>query len=137
LKLLDEELRVERDRATHSAHRVVQLEGELGRVTELESRLAGEQEQVARLKKELAEARSATARVEELESLGTQVIARVKVVEQMFAAEQQIDKGNGLSLPETERASQRVQMFESLLQMERALKTFWRDSYLKLNEPSG
>lgn len=69
LKLLEEELQEERNRAMHSAHRVVQLEGKLGCVTEPESRLVGEQEQVAGLKKELAEARSATARVEELESL--------------------------------------------------------------------
>jgi hypothetical protein len=137
LKPLEEELWVERNRAMHSAHRMVHPEGQLGRVTELESMLAGEQEQVARLKKELAEARRATARVEELESLGTQVYTRVTALEHMFAAEQQTKKGTSLSLPETERASHRVQLFESLLQMERALKPFWRDSYLKLNEPSG
>jgi len=136
LKPLEEELLAERNRAMHSALRVVQLEGELGRITELKTTLAGEQERVARLNKELAGARSATARVEELESLGAQAIARVNALEQMFAAEQQPNKEISLSLPETERASQRVQMFESLLQMERALKTFWRDSYLKLNEPS-
>ena len=68
LKLLEEELRVERDRATHSTQRVVQLEGQLGSVKELESMLAGEREQTAQLKKKLAEADSATARVQELES---------------------------------------------------------------------
>ena len=69
LKLLEEELRVERDRATHSTQRVVQLEGQLGSLKELESMLATEREQAAQLKKKLAEADSATARVQELESL--------------------------------------------------------------------
>ena len=69
LKLLEEELWVERDRATHSTQRVVQLEGQLGSLKELESMLATEREQAAQLKKKLAEADSATARVQELESL--------------------------------------------------------------------
>ena len=96
LKPLEEEPLVEQNRVMHSAHCVVQLERQLGRVTELESRLADEQEQVARLKKELAEARSATARVEELESLDTQIITRVNALEQMLAAEQQTNKGISL-----------------------------------------
>ena len=69
LKLLEEELRVEQDRATHSTQRVVQLEGQLGSLKELESMLATEREQAAQLKKKLAEADSDTARVQELESL--------------------------------------------------------------------
>ncbi|MCX5727635.1 MAG: response regulator [Nitrospirae bacterium] len=69
LKPLEEELRVERDRVTHSTQRVAQLEGQLGNVKELESMLAREREQAAQLKKKLAEADSATALVQELESL--------------------------------------------------------------------
>ena len=68
LKALEEELLVERDRATRSAQRVAQLEGQLGRAQELESMLAREREQTAQLKRQLAEADSATARVHELES---------------------------------------------------------------------
>jgi len=67
LKALEEELLVERDRATRSAQRVAQLEGEAGRSQELESMLAKEREQTAQLKVQLAEAESATARVQELE----------------------------------------------------------------------
>jgi general secretion pathway protein A len=137
LKPLEEELRVERDRGIYSAQRVAQLEEELWRVKELESMLAGEREQIARLNKKLAETKSATTRVEELESLGKLVTERVKTLERAFATEQERHRELGLSFPDAERASERAQMFESLLQMERALKTFWRDSYLKLNEPSG
>jgi DNA-binding response OmpR family regulator len=68
LKPLEEELRVERDRATQSTQRVAQLEGQLGGVRELESMLTREREQAALLKKKLAEADSAMARVQELES---------------------------------------------------------------------
>ena len=68
LKPLEEELRVERDRATHSTQRVAQLEGQLGSVKELESMLARERERTAQLKMQLAEADSAIARVQELES---------------------------------------------------------------------
>jgi DNA-binding response OmpR family regulator len=68
LKPLEEELRAERDQATHSAQQVAQLEGLLGSVKELESMLAREREQAAQLKKKLAEADSATAQVQELEA---------------------------------------------------------------------
>jgi len=69
LKLLEEELRVERDRATQSTQRVVQLEEQVGRVNDLESMLAEEREQTDQLKGKLAAAEHATARIEELESL--------------------------------------------------------------------
>ncbi|MGH7217587.1 MAG: response regulator [Nitrospiraceae bacterium] len=68
LKALEEELLVERDRATRSAQRAAQLEGEAGRSQELESMLAKEREQTAQLKLKLAEAESATVRVQELET---------------------------------------------------------------------
>lgn len=67
LKALEEELLVERDRATRSAERVAQLESESGRTQELESMLAKERELTAQLKLQLAEADGATARVQELE----------------------------------------------------------------------
>lgn len=67
LKAIEEELLVERDRATRSAQRVVQLEAESGRAQEFEMMLAKEREQTAQLKVKLAEADSATARIQELE----------------------------------------------------------------------
>jgi len=68
LKPLEEELRVERDRATHSTLQVAQLEGQSGTVKDLESMLAREREQTVQLKKKLAEADSVTVRVQELEA---------------------------------------------------------------------
>jgi CheY-like chemotaxis protein len=68
VKALEEELLVERDRATRSAQRVTQLEGESGRTQELESMLTHEREQIAQLKVQLAEADSAAIRVRELEA---------------------------------------------------------------------
>ncbi|HKQ33911.1 MAG TPA: response regulator [Nitrospiraceae bacterium] len=68
LKALEEELLVERDRATRSAQRVVQLEGELGHAQELEPMLAKEREQIAQLKMKLAETERIVAQVHELES---------------------------------------------------------------------
>ena len=134
---LEEELRVERDRAMRSTQRVVQLEGQLGHAEELELILAGEREQVARLKKQLAEASSAIVRVEELESLGEQVTARVRTLEQAFAADQGNNKGLVGSHSDAERTVQRAQVFDARFQMERDLKDFWRRAYLKLKEPLG
>jgi len=68
LKTLEEELVAERDRATRSAQRVTQLEGEAGRTQELESMLINEREQTAQLKVHLAEANSAAIHVRELEA---------------------------------------------------------------------
>ena len=105
LKLLEEELRVERDRATHSTQRVVQLEGQLGSVKEFESMLAGEREQAALLKKKLAEADSATARLHELESL-------LKTERERTA-----EAKNQASVAES--LGERVQELEAALQKER------------------
>ena len=69
LKLLEEELLVERYRSTYSSQRVTQLETQLGSLKELESMLAGERVHTAQLKKQLAETESATALVQELESM--------------------------------------------------------------------
>src|SRR5215510_7058972 len=68
LKAIEEELLVERDRATRSAQRVAQLEGDSGRAQELELMLAQEREQTAQLKLKLAEAESAAVRMQELET---------------------------------------------------------------------
>lgn len=98
LKLLEEELRVERDRATQSAQRVAQLEGQVGRVKDLESMLTEEREQTAQLKGRLAAAEQATARIEELESLlsiererTAEVTQQASVAESLRARVQELD----------------------------------------------
>ena len=106
LKPLEEELRVERDRATHSTQRVVQLEGQLGRVKELELMLAGEREQTAQLKTKLAEVGSATARLQELESL-------LKIERERTA-----EAKNRASVAES--LGERMEELETALQKERA-----------------
>ena len=68
LKPLEEEILSERDRATRSTQRVVELEQQLSRTQEIELMLAREREQTAQLKKDLAATESITARVRELES---------------------------------------------------------------------
>jgi CheY-like chemotaxis protein len=68
LKSLEEEILVERDRATHSTQRVEQLEGQLGNVKELESMLARERERTAEAKKQASVAESLGVRVQELEA---------------------------------------------------------------------
>ncbi|MEO7860397.1 MAG: response regulator, partial [Nitrospirales bacterium] len=67
LKPLEEEILVERDRATRSSQRVAELEQHLGRAQEIELMLAREREQTAQLKKELAATDGITAQVQELE----------------------------------------------------------------------
>ena len=98
LKLLEEELLVERDR-------VAQLEGQLIRVKDLESMLAGEQEQSVQLKRKLAETDRAVARVEELDALLNVERERVAEVTQQAAVAQSL--------------SERVQELEDVLQKER------------------
>ena len=106
---LEEELRAERDRATHSTQQVAQLEGQVGSVKELESMLAREREQAAQLKKQLAEADSATARVQELESaLKTERERTVEANKQASVAES---------------LGRRVQELESTLHAERQAAT--------------
>jgi DNA-binding response OmpR family regulator len=108
-KLQEEELLVERDRATHSTQQVAQFEGLLGTVKELESMLAKEREQAAQLKKQLAEATSATARVQELES------ALKTERERMIEANKQAS--------EAESLGRRVQELEATLHAERHAAT--------------
>jgi DNA-binding response OmpR family regulator len=116
LKLLEEELRVERDRAMQSAQQVVQLEGQLGRVKDLESMLAGEREQTATLK---AETERAVARVEELESLlsvererAAEVTQQASVAESLRAHIQELEA-------ELQEKTSRVQELEATLHAER------------------
>ena len=109
LKALEEELLVERDRATRSAQRVAQLESEAGRSQELESMLAKEREQTAQLKMQLAEAESATARVQELE--------RALQKERDDRAQQ------ALRLAELQNQASRVQELEATLHAERQAAT--------------
>ncbi len=68
LKSLEEEILVERDRATRGLQRVAELEQQLGRAQEIELMLAGERERIAQLKKELAAADGIAAQVQELKS---------------------------------------------------------------------
>jgi DNA-binding response OmpR family regulator len=119
LKLLEEELRVERDRAMQSAQQVVQLEGQLGRVKDVESMLAGEREQTATLKGKLAEAERAVARVEELESLlsiererTAEVTQQASVAESLRARVQELEA-------ERQGKVSRVQELEATLHAER------------------
>ena len=136
LKSLEEELRVERDRATQSTQRVVQLEGQLGTVKELESMLAREREQTAQLKKKLAEADSDAARVQELEAaLHAERQAATQLVQQMTAMEGAITRSHELAqalkqeqertsaltrrLVESEQVAARVSTLEQALAAEK------------------
>jgi CheY-like chemotaxis protein len=105
LKTLEEELRVERDRATRSTQRVSQLEGQLGSVKEFESVLAGERERIAQLKQQLAEVDSATARVQDLEAA--------------LAKEREGSAQQAMRLAELQKSASRVQELEATLHAER------------------
>ena len=119
LKLLEEELRVERDRATQSTQRVVQLEGQAGRVKDLESMLAEEREQTAQLKGKLAAAEHTTVRIEELESLLSVERERAaEVTQQACVAESLRARIQELEAELQEKAS-RVQELEATLHAER------------------
>jgi len=109
LKPLGEELRIERDRATHSTQRVAQLEGQLGSVKELESMLAREREQTAKLKKQLAEADGVTARVQELEAT--------------LQNEREDSAQQATRLTELQKNASRVQELEATLHVEREAAT--------------
>jgi DNA-binding response OmpR family regulator len=109
LKTLEEELRVERDRATRSTQRVSQLEGQLGSVKEFESVLAGERERIAQLKKQLAEVESATARVQDLEAA--------------LAKEREGSAQQAMRLAELQKNASRVQELEATLHAERQAAT--------------
>jgi CheY-like chemotaxis protein len=108
-KTLEEELRVERDRATRSTQRVSQLEGQLGSVKEFESVLAGERERIARLKQQLAEVDSATARVQDLEAA--------------LAKEREGSAQQAMRLAELQKNASRVQELEATLHAERQAAT--------------
>ena len=105
LKPLEEELLAERDRATRSAQRVAQLEGQVGRAQEFESILAGERERIAQLKKQLAETDGAVARVQELEA--------------ELQKERQDRAQQAVRLAELQAGASRVQELEATLNAER------------------
>ncbi|HEV8326894.1 MAG TPA: response regulator [Nitrospiraceae bacterium] len=109
LKPLEEELRVERDRATRSTQRVSQLEGQLGSVKELESMLAGERERTAQLKQQLAEVDSATARVQDLEAA--------------LEKEREGSAQQAMRMAELQKNASRVQELEATLHAERQAAT--------------
>lgn len=109
VKPLEEELLVERDRATRSAQRVTQLEGQLGSVKELESMLAREREQVVQLKTQLAEAGAVAAQVQELEAT--------------LQKEQQNSAQQAARLTELQHEASRIQELEATLNAERQAAT--------------
>lgn len=109
LKPLEEDLSVERNRATRSTERVAQLEGQLGSVKELESMLAREREQTAQLKKKLAEADSVTARMRELEAA--------------LQKEREGSAQQATRLTELQKNASRVQELEATLHAERQAAT--------------
>ena len=132
LKPLEEELRAERDQATHSAQQVAQLEGLLGSVKELESMLAREREQADQLKKKLAEA---GGRVQELEAtLNVERQAAAQLVQTMTAMEESVTRSHDLAqrlakeqertsdltrrVAESEQVAGRVRMLEQALAAE-------------------
>ena len=105
VKPLEEELLVERDRATRSAQRVTQLEGQLGSVKELESMLEREREQVAQLKTQLAEAGAVASQVQELEAT--------------LQKERQNSAQQAARLAELQHEASRIQELEATLNAER------------------
>ncbi|MFI5224934.1 MAG: response regulator, partial [Nitrospirales bacterium] len=136
LKALEEELLVERDRATRSAQRVVQLEGELGHAQELEPMLAKEREQITQLKMQLAETERSVAQVRELESalkterdrtaeaknqasLAKSLGERVRELEMALQKERDDRAQQATGFAELQKQASRVQELEATLQAER------------------
>jgi len=109
LKSLEEEILVERDRATHSTQRVEQLEGQLGSVKELESMLARERERTAEAKKQASVAGSLGVRVQELEAA--------------LRKEQEDSAQQATRLAELQKNASRVQELEMTLHAEREAAT--------------
>jgi len=110
LKLLEEELPVERDRATRGAQRVAQLEGELARAQEIESLLAKEREQTAQLKLQLAETDRVAARIQELEAA--------------LQKERHNSGQQATTLAELQKGASRAQELEAALHAERQAAAF-------------
>jgi DNA-binding response OmpR family regulator len=140
LKPLEEELLLERERASHSAQRVAELEGQVGRVQELESALAMERGQIAQMKRQLAEADSATARVQDLESvlktergqmaevknqasLAESLGERVRELEMALQKERDERAEEVASLTELHKNASRVKELEEALHAERQAAT--------------
>ena len=109
LKPLEEELRVERDRATQSTQRVAQLEGQMGSVKELESMLARERERTVEAKKQASVAESLGGRVQELEAA--------------LQKEREGRAQQAMRLTELQKNASRVQELEATLHAERQAAT--------------
>jgi DNA-binding response OmpR family regulator len=140
LQPLEEELRVEPDRLRHSAQRVSQPEGQLGRVEELESMLAREQEQTAQLKTQLATAENAIAQVHDLESalkaerertaeaknqasLAESLGGRVRELEAALEKERDDSAQQARYVTELQKNASHTQELEAALQAERQAAT--------------
>jgi CheY-like chemotaxis protein len=109
LKLLEEQLLVERDRALQSTQRVAQLEEQLGGVKELESMLAREREQTAEAMKQASVAESLSGRVQELEAA--------------LQKEREGSAQQATRLSELQKNASRVQEMEATLHVERQAAT--------------
>ena len=140
LKPLEEELLVERDRATRSTQRVANSKANLGRAQEIESMLAREREQTAQLKKQLAETDSITAQVQELESalkaerdraaevknqasLAESLSGQVRELEAALQKERDDSAQQATRLTELQKNASRVQELEATLHAERQAAT--------------
>jgi CheY-like chemotaxis protein len=125
LKALEEELVVERDRATRSTQRVAQLEAESGRAQELELMLAKEREQTAQLKMQLAKAENATARVQELE-MALQKERDDSAKQAAHVAELQTHASHAQELQATLHAERQAaaQLVEQMTEMEQTVTRF-------------
>jgi CheY-like chemotaxis protein len=125
LKALEEELLVERDRATRSTQRVAQLEAESGRAQELELMLAKEREQTAQLKLQLAKAENATARVQELE-MALQKERDDSAKQAAHVAELQTHASHAQELQATLHAERQAaaQLVEQMTEMEQTVTRF-------------
>ena len=151
LKLLEEELLVERYRSTYSSQRVTQLEAQLGTLKELESMLAGEREQTAQLKRRLSEADSAADRVLELESAlkterertaeaknqASAVVSlggRVQELEAALYKEREGSAQQATRLAELQKNASRVQWLEATLNVEREATTQLVEQMTKMDK---
>jgi len=125
LKALEEELVVERDRATRSTQRVAQLEAESGRAQELDLMLAKEREQTAQLKMQLAKAENASARVQELE-LALQKERDDRAKQAAHVAELQTHASHAQELQATLHAERQAaaQLVEQMTEMEQTVTRF-------------
>jgi CheY-like chemotaxis protein len=140
LKPLEEEILVERDRATRGSQRVAELEQQLGRAQEIELMLAGERERIAQLKKELEATDGIAAQVQELKSalkaerdrvaeftnqasLAESLGGQVRELEAALRKERENTAQQASRLTELQKNESHVQELEATLNAERQAAT--------------